>query len=141
MASSTSPAHAPHGSAGIAKYIGIWVALLFLTFGTFGVSKLPMPAAGHFAAALAIACVKVSLVVLFFMHLKDAEGSNKLVFVTSLSFVAVLLFFVLADVKTRFPLANSRVRGLPQVDQRLLQSGTRSGGEQGPRRGEQGVRK
>jgi hypothetical protein len=57
----------------------------------------------------------------FFMHLWGSEGTNKLVFGVSFVFVATLLFFVLADVATRFTLANSRIRPLPQIDQRILQ--------------------
>jgi len=54
------------------------------------------------AIALIIACTKSTLVALIFMHLKDSSGTTRLVFVTSLIFVAVLLFFTVSDVATRF---------------------------------------
>jgi caa(3)-type oxidase subunit IV len=103
------------------KYILIWVVLLCLTFTTFGVSRLPI---GHYhmAAALFVACIKVFLVAAIFMHLKGSEGTNKLVFGVSFFFVATLLFFVLADVATRFTLTNSRIRPLPRIDQKILQT-------------------
>ena len=40
------------------------------------------------------------------MHLWDQRGANRLVFVTSLVFVALLIGLTVADYATRFPLAN-----------------------------------
>jgi cytochrome c oxidase subunit IV len=125
MASTSAPsaAHAEaHGDGGIGRLIGVWVVLLVLTATTFGVSRLPIGNL-HLPAAIFIACIKVTFVVLFFMHLWHAEGSNRIVFVVSFFFVLVLLFFVLADIATRFPLSNSRIPPMPQVDQKLVPSG------------------
>jgi hypothetical protein len=55
--------------------------------------------------ALAIAITKSSLVVLFFMHLYDQPGANRLVILTSFIFVALIISLTLADFATRFPLA------------------------------------
>jgi caa(3)-type oxidase subunit IV len=109
---------APHPSA--MRYFVVWIGLLALTLTTFGVSKLPMSGQAHLGAAIFIACVKVFLVACFFMHLWGSEGTNKLVFGVSFFFVATMLFFVLADVATRFTLSNSYIRPLPQVDQSIL---------------------
>jgi caa(3)-type oxidase subunit IV len=103
------------------RYLVVWVALLVLTGTTFGVSQLPMSGPMHLLAAIFIACVKVFLVATIFMHLWNSEGTNKLVFGVSFFFVATMLFFVLMDVKTRFTLANSHIRPLPQVDQTVLE--------------------
>jgi cytochrome c oxidase subunit IV len=92
--------------AGAGRYFVIYVLLLILTFGTFGVAKLPMSEPLHLAAALLIAFCKASLVVLFFMHLKEAEGVNRAVFLVSIAFVGVMFFFILVDTAHRFPLAN-----------------------------------
>ena len=54
--------------------------------------------------ALAIACLKASLVVLFFMHMSEAAGANRLVFVVSLIFVLVMIFGVFGDLWTRNPM-------------------------------------
>ncbi len=122
-ATGAAPAHshpaAHHPSA--ARYFVVWIALLALTITTFGVSRIPMSGHLHLGAAIFIACVKVFLVACFFMHLWGSEGTNKLVFGVSFFFVATLLFFVLADVATRFTLTNSRIRPLPQIDQSILQ--------------------
>ena len=143
MASTSSPstAHAPHpeGGGGIGRLIGVWVVLLCLTAATFGLSQLPIGHL-HLPAAIFIACVKVTLVVLFFMHLWHSEGSNRIVFVVSFFFLIVLLFFVLADVATRFPLSNSRIPSMPQVDQKLMPSGMPQGMPTAPGSGGEGKR-
>ena len=59
------------------------------------------------AALVAFRCIaKGSLVALFFMHLYDQQGANRLVFVTSLVFVSLLIGLTVLDNATRFPLAN-----------------------------------
>ncbi|HZW36772.1 MAG: cytochrome C oxidase subunit IV family protein [Deltaproteobacteria bacterium] len=74
-----------HGS-GYGIYIAVWGGLLVLTGATVGVSYLDL---GIFnvVVALLIASAKVSLVALFFMHLKY---ENKLVWM----FALVPIFFL-----------------------------------------------
>jgi cytochrome c oxidase subunit 4 len=108
-----------HPSGGAGRLILNWVVLCVLTFTTFGVSRLPI-GQYHLAAAVFIACIKVTLVVLFFMHLWHAEGTDRIIFVVSFFFLLVLLFFVLADIGTRFSLSNSRIPAMPRVDQKML---------------------
>jgi len=115
-----TPSHAPHHVPSVWRYFIVWGSLLALTLTTFGVSRIPMSGKAHLGAAIFIACVKVFLVACFFMHLWGSEGTNKLVFGVSFFFVATMLFFVLADVATRFTLSNSYIRPLPQVDQSIL---------------------
>jgi caa(3)-type oxidase subunit IV len=126
MASTSSAAGAPaahsHGF-GPGKLFLNWFILVCLTFSTFGVSRIDMPVNYHLAAAICIAVVKLTLVVLFFMHLWWGEGINRVVFLTSFVFLLVLMFFVMADVGTRFKLSNSRIPPLPQVDQRMMPTG------------------
>jgi len=89
----------PHHSA--VPYVVVWIVLLFFTLLTWytgtrhlGTWALPI--------ALAIAVIKSALVALIFMHLIDSSGATRLVFVTSLVFVGLLLFFTVADVATRY---------------------------------------
>ncbi len=58
-----------------------------------------------FAIAMFIALVKASFVVLFFMHLWDQPGPNRLTMAIALLFLLVLITFTLTDAATRFPLA------------------------------------
>lgn len=93
-----------HTHAG--RYLVVWGALLVLTVLTFYASKVHLPGGWHVTVALLIATAKGSLVALFFMHLWDQQGANRLVFVTSLVFVVLLIGLTLMDNATRFPLAN-----------------------------------
>ncbi len=91
---------------GAGRYVAVWAALCALTIGTFLASRLSLGPPWHLLVALFIAGGKAALVALFFMHLWDQPGANRLVFATSLVFVALLVGLVLLDNATRFPLTN-----------------------------------
>lgn len=90
----------------VGRYAVVWVALLVLTFATWWLSRFHIPGGWGVAVAIGIASLKSALVALFFMHLWDQVGANRLVFLTSLVFVALLIGIVLSDNATRFPLSN-----------------------------------
>jgi cytochrome c oxidase subunit IV len=90
-----------HGSAG---YWLVWGALLILTALTWWTGQLHLPTYGLFLA-LVIASTKATLVVLFFMHLWDQRGVNRITFAMTLLFVVVLLLGVFGDLLTRLPTA------------------------------------
>ncbi len=98
--------HATHAHSHLPRYFAVWGALAVLTVLTYLVSRVHLPGPWHVTVALLIAVAKGTLVALFFMHLWDQRGANRLVFVTSLAFVALLIGLVIADNATRFPLAN-----------------------------------
>jgi cytochrome c oxidase subunit IV len=81
-------------------YIGIFVALLCLTALTTGVAYIDL---GSFntVAALAIAVVKMLLVVLFFMHVKYSGRLIQVFILAGVLFLAILVTFTLADELTR----------------------------------------
>ncbi|XXF76907.1 cytochrome C oxidase subunit IV family protein [Myxococcaceae bacterium GXIMD 01537] len=87
--------------SGVARYVMVFAALLVLTLVTVFTGRMHLPTWG-LALAMLIATTKGALVALFFMHLVDHEGANRLVFGVSILFVGLLMFFVLADVGTRF---------------------------------------
>lgn len=87
---------------GPGRYVVIWLALLVFTITTVVTGRMNLGAA-NLPLALLIATVKATLVVLFFMHLWDAEGINRLVFGVALVFVVVLLLGVFGDLLTRMP--------------------------------------
>lgn len=91
--------NAHHGGA--AKYTIIWLALLVLTVVTVVTGRMHLPDWG-LALALVIASIKGALVALYFMHLAEHQGANRVVFVTSMVFVVLLLVFTLFDLGTRF---------------------------------------
>lgn len=93
--------HPPHSAL---PYVVVWIALLFFTFLTWFTGTRHL-GAWALPIALTIAVIKSALVALIFMHLSESSGMTRLVFVTSLVFVGLLLFFTVADVATRFRLA------------------------------------
>ena len=100
MAHSSSE-HEHHSAT---PYVVVWIALLACTAltyltGTAHLGKWALP------LAMTIAVFKSSLVAIIFMHLRESSGATRLVFVTSLVFVALLLFFTVADVATRYGLS------------------------------------
>jgi cytochrome c oxidase subunit 4 len=101
MPQATSAAN-PHSSLG--RYVAVWAALVALTATTYAVSRVNL-GAFNLPIALAIATLKASLVVVFFMHLWQHAPANRLVFLTALVFVALLMTLTVADLATRFPLA------------------------------------
>jgi cytochrome c oxidase subunit 4 len=82
----------------------VWVALVILTITTYVTGRMHL-GTWALAIALAIAVTKSLLVILFFMHLWEQKGANRIVIATSFVFVALLLSLTLGDVATRFPLA------------------------------------
>ncbi|MGD9948064.1 MAG: cytochrome C oxidase subunit IV family protein [Desulfobulbus sp.] len=78
----------------------VLVALLVLTGVTIGVSYVHM---GIFNVpiALGIACAKVSLVLLYFMHLKFEGKAIKISFLCTICFLAIMISFTFWDVAFR----------------------------------------
>ncbi len=92
-----------HGGAhGIKRYAVVWAALLVFTGLTVWTGRMDLGPANIFIA-LIIATTKATLVVLFFMHLWDSGRVNRLVFVVSVLFLAVLILGVFGDLMTRLP--------------------------------------
>lgn len=78
----------------------VLLALVLLTGVTVGVSYLDL---GFFnvPVALGIACLKVSLVLLFFMHLKYEGTAIKVSFISTICFLAIMISFTFWDVAFR----------------------------------------
>jgi cytochrome c oxidase subunit 4 len=92
-----------HGADhGIGRYLLIWALLLVFTAITVITGHWVNLGPGNIIVALIIATTKATLVVLFFMHLWDMGGVNRLVFVVSVLFAVVLIIGVFGDLMTRF---------------------------------------
>jgi cytochrome c oxidase subunit 4 len=94
--------HAHEHSA--TPYIFVVIALFALTVTTYTFAKYDF-GEWNFFIAMTIAVTKGSLVVLFFMHLKDQRGASRLTLIIAILFVLLLISLVIADLNTRFPLA------------------------------------
>jgi cytochrome c oxidase subunit IV len=84
----------------VKTYVGIFIALLCFTALTTGVAYIDL-GAFNTVAALAIAVVKMVLVVLFFMHVKYGGRLIQVFILTGVLFLAILVTFTLADELTR----------------------------------------
>ena len=96
----TSPVGAQHHIVPVRTYALTLFALLFLMALTIGISFVPLGHIGNNIAAMAIACIKASLVFSIFMGV--AWGTKLLKFWALLGFVWMLLIFgILIDYATR----------------------------------------
>ena len=81
-------------------YLGIFIALLCLTALTTAASYVELYVF-NVVVALAIAVIKASLVVLFFMHVKYSPKLTKLTVLSGLFIFLVLMTLTLADYISR----------------------------------------
>ena len=81
-------------------YYGIVAALMVLTAVTVGVAYLNLGTANAMVA-LGIATFKATLVVLFFMHVKESSQLTKVIVVSGFFFLAILIGLTMADYGTR----------------------------------------
>jgi cytochrome c oxidase subunit 4 len=84
----------------VKTYVGIFLVLMVLTGLTTGVAFIDLHA-WNTPVALAIAVVKMVLVVLFFMHVKYSTKLTKMVIIAGFFFLTLLIAFTLADELTR----------------------------------------
>ncbi|HJQ84167.1 MAG TPA: cytochrome C oxidase subunit IV family protein [Candidatus Binatia bacterium] len=84
----------------VRRYALVFVALLVLTAVTVFVSYLDLGPFGT-PVALGIAAVKATLVLLFFMHLRDAPEILWLAAGAGFFWLAILVALTMADVATR----------------------------------------
>jgi cytochrome c oxidase subunit 4 len=84
----------------VKTYVGIFLVLMALTGLTTGVAFIDLHA-WNTPVALAIAVVKMVLVVLFFMHVKYSTKLTKMVIIAGFFFLMLLIAFTLADELTR----------------------------------------
>ena len=95
---STKP-HEPHGVAHIMPVkvlIGVFLALVALTVLTVKASSVDF-GSYNLVVAIAIAVVKASLVVLFFMHLLYDNPFNAIILMACLIFVSLFMVLSLTD--------------------------------------------
>ena len=84
----------------IKTYALVFVALLVLTFLTTFASTRDLGALNT-VVALGIACIKMILVALFFMHLRHSTTLTKVVVGGGLMWLAILLVLTMSDFVSR----------------------------------------
>jgi cytochrome c oxidase subunit IV len=91
--------HQPH-VVPLPVYLGIFAALMVGTLLTVLAARMDFGWANT-PVALAIACTKAALVILFFMHVKYSSRLVGMVVVVSMVFLAILFLITLSDYWTR----------------------------------------
>jgi cytochrome c oxidase subunit 4 len=94
------PHHDDHGLAHVAApkvLLGTLGALMFLTVITVTATKIDLGPAYNLALAMAIAVVKATLVVLFFMHLRYDKLFHSVLVVGGILAAALFVGFALMD--------------------------------------------
>ncbi|MBS1121321.1 MAG: caa(3)-type oxidase, subunit [Deltaproteobacteria bacterium] len=96
----SSEHHDEHGISHVASVkvlVGTGGALLMLTLVTVLATRVDFGANINLAVAMAIAVVKATLVILFFMHLKYDKLFHSVIFVSALLAAALFVGFTLMD--------------------------------------------
>jgi cytochrome c oxidase subunit 4 len=91
--------HEPH-VVPLPVYLGVFAALMVGTVLTMWAAHMDFGWANT-PVALAIACSKAALVILFFMHVKYSPRLVGMVVVVSIGFLVILFFLTLSDYWTR----------------------------------------
>lgn len=81
-------------------YLAVFFSLMVLTVITVTVAFVNLGPLNN-VVALAIACTKAGLVILYFMHVRYSDSLVKLSVLIAIVFLAILLGFTLADPLTR----------------------------------------
>jgi len=83
------------------KCVVVWGALILLTATTIRVSFIELGFL-NIVAALGIAFVKSSLVVLYFMHLRYESRAFQLMVLLTLAILAIFIGFIFFDIVYRY---------------------------------------
>jgi len=89
-----------HQIVSIKVYAAVFCTLLALTITTVAVSRLEL-GEYNFIAAMTIAVIKGTLVVMFFMDVRRATSMTKLFVGAGLFWLSILLVFLLSDYLSR----------------------------------------
>ena len=88
-------------SLSVQSYVTILIGLLVLTLSTVGISFIELPSPWHLACGTAIAAVKGSLVILFFMHALSSPRVTWCVIIAAIGWLVILFSLTYADYVTR----------------------------------------
>ena len=92
--------HSKHHIVPVRIYYAVFATLMVLTGVTVGVAYLDLGPINA-VVALVIACIKATIVVLYFMHVKYSSRLIKLTVVAGLYWMVILLGLTLGDYLTR----------------------------------------
>lgn len=97
----TNPEHSEHHIVTPFQYVLVFASLLAGTAITVGVAKLDLPDPWNAIMALAIACTKAAIVILFFMHVKFQSRLIKFTVGAGFLTFLILIGMTLSDYVSR----------------------------------------
>jgi cytochrome c oxidase subunit IV len=103
--SHTSEAIAHHNP--YKEYFIVFGALMALVIITIAAAQLPIPEPFSFLVALTIAIIKAVLVILFFMHVKDASRITWVFCGSAFLWLVIMLALTFGDYMTRVPVGGN----------------------------------
>ena len=91
---------APHHQASLVTYFAVFLGLMILTVVTVAVSRIDLGTMNT-AVAMAIAILKATVVILWFMHVIHSPRMTWIVVISSFIWLAVLFVLLFSDYLTR----------------------------------------
>lgn len=92
--------HSRHHIMPVSGYLAVWAALLLLTAITVWVSYFNFGVL-NIAVAVIVATIKAALVCFYFMHLKYDTLFNRIIFFSTIVFIALFMGFTFIDINSR----------------------------------------
>lgn len=89
-----------HHITPVKTYTIVWLVLIFCTYLTTAVAEIDL-GEWNVVVAMTIAVIKMSLVALFFMHVKGARPLTKLIVIAGLFWMAILFALTFGDYYSR----------------------------------------
>jgi cytochrome c oxidase subunit 4 len=89
-----------HSEISLGTYRTVFTALIVLTAVTVTVAFIDLGALNN-VVALGIACLKATLVLVYFMHLRYSSTLTRVALASGIAFFVILVAFTMSDVITR----------------------------------------
>lgn len=96
--SAHSPLTDDHEHTSVSGYLKVFAALMVLTLVTVLVSRISFGLFWDAAISVTIACTKASLVLYYFMHLRESPKIISVIAVGSIAWLLILFLFTITDV-------------------------------------------
>lgn len=102
--------HAAHAHPSVGLYLAVFGALMVLTAITVVVAFVNLGPLNN-VVALAIAGIKTTLVVLFFMHVHYASRVTKIFAAAGFFWLSIMITFTVSDMQVRTPAPTTSTHG------------------------------
>lgn len=91
-----------HGHTSVKGYFAVFFALMFFTILTVLMHLLNFGLLGNAISAMTIAAIKASLVIYFFMHVRESPKIIAFVVIGSFAWLSILFLFTIADFQAQY---------------------------------------